>query len=387
MNDTASQQANPANPANPFAVATQRSATVEAAASRSAQEVQAAMVIAKKFPRDQVAAYERIMQACKRRSLAEVAEYVYPRGSTQITGPSIRLAEVIAQNWGNFEAGVVELERHDGESTVMAYAWDLETNARDVKVFTIKHVRETKKGNYTLDDPRDIYELVANQGARRKRACILAVVPGDIVDAAREECGRTLATHGKNEPLIDRVRKMVLAFAELGVTQGMLEGRLGHKMDATIEQELVNLRRIYTSIRDGMGKRDEFFAFETKPPEGLPADQSGGQLAKAKKKGKEPAQPASPPTTAEPAAPDTPSQTSASETAPTDGTAIGPAIVARIRKLLGDAGVTEAQLMALMLERKVSRDGQKELSELATSKLMGILENLDEFVAEIKAKA
>lgn len=35
--------------------------------SRQTQEVQAAMVIAKKFPRDEVDSYNRIMRACQRK--------------------------------------------------------------------------------------------------------------------------------------------------------------------------------------------------------------------------------------------------------------------------------------------------------------------------------
>ena len=68
------------------------------ATTRAAQEVQAAMVIAKKFPRDAIQAEKRILDACKRKLLAENAMYVYPRGGTTIEGPSIRLAEVLAQN-------------------------------------------------------------------------------------------------------------------------------------------------------------------------------------------------------------------------------------------------------------------------------------------------
>ena len=56
------------------------SVTTEAMVSRQAQEVQAAMVIAKKFPRDVYAAFERIKKACERRLLAENAVYEYPRG-------------------------------------------------------------------------------------------------------------------------------------------------------------------------------------------------------------------------------------------------------------------------------------------------------------------
>lgn len=231
---------------------------VEVASTRAAQEVQAAMVIAKKYPRDENRAFQRVMNACKREALAEASCYIYERGGTKVTGPSIRLAEAIAQNWGNLEFGIVELEQRDGESSVMAFAWDLETNTRQTKVFTVPHMRFTKKGSYKLEDPRDIYEMVANQGARRLRACVLGVVPGDIVDAAVDQCEKTLQAGG-GEPLIDRIRKMVAAFADQGVTQEMIEARLNHKLDAVAEQELVTLRKIYTSIKDGYAKREEWF--------------------------------------------------------------------------------------------------------------------------------
>jgi len=84
---------------------------IDVAQTRAAQEVQAAVLLAKRFPRNETDAIARILQACKRKSLAEQSQYAYPRGGTKVEGPSIRLAEVLAQNWGNIESGVVELER------------------------------------------------------------------------------------------------------------------------------------------------------------------------------------------------------------------------------------------------------------------------------------
>ena len=234
-------------------------AMIEVAQSRVAQEVQASMVMARKCPRDQNAAYARIIEACKRRSLAAQATYAYPRGGSTVTGPSIRLAEVLAQSWGNLDFGIVEIEQRAGESTVMAYAWDLETNVRQVKIFSVPHARFTKKaGLVSLQDPRDIYEMTANQGARRLRACILGVIPGDIVEAATDQCTRTL-TEGHTEPLADRVRQMTAAFSALGVSVEMIEKRLGHRLKVTNEQELVQLHAVYRSIKDNMQSTHDFF--------------------------------------------------------------------------------------------------------------------------------
>ena len=229
-----------------------------AQASRQMAEVQSAMVIAKKFPRDETAAISRITQACQRLRLAEAAMYSYPRGGQRITGPSIRLAEAIAQAWGNLDYGIVELEQRDGESVVMSYCVDLETNTRQTKVFTVKHERSRQAGNVRLNDPRDIYELTANQGARRLRACILGIIPGDVIDLAVEKCEETLKG-GNGEPLIDRIRKMVLAFEKLGISKEMIENRLLHKIEATDGSEFVGLRQIYQSLKDGMSKREDWF--------------------------------------------------------------------------------------------------------------------------------
>ncbi len=228
------------------------------AESRASQEVQAAMVIAKRFPRDETAAFARIDKACSRKALAEQAMYAYPRGSTLVTGPTIRIAEVLAQSWGNIDFGIIELEQNHGRSTMMAYAWDLETNTRQTKVFNVDHIRHTKVGSYPLSDPRDIYEMTANQGSRRMRACILGIIPGDFVDAAMAKCEKTL--RGDNSELLsDRVRKMVAAFGEFNVSQEMIEQRLGHRIEAVIETELVLLRKLYISIKDNMAHVHDLF--------------------------------------------------------------------------------------------------------------------------------
>jgi hypothetical protein len=230
----------------------------ESSSHRAIQEVQAALVVAKKFPRDEFAAIEKIKTACKRYELAEIAEYEYERGGTKIVGPTIDLLKAIAKRWGNIEYGWQELERKTGESIIRAYAWDMETNARNEMVFTVRHWRDTKQGGYALKDERDIYEATANFASRRVRACLEAVVDGDVVQTAVDECRRTLK--GQNtEPLVDRARKMVSAFAEFGVTPGMIEDRLGNKLNAISENQLAGLRRVYKSLKDGVGDSKDFF--------------------------------------------------------------------------------------------------------------------------------
>jgi len=263
------------------------SRAMEIATTRSAQEVQAAMIVAKRFPRDDNEAIERIRTSCKRVKLAEVATYSYPKGGTNVTGPSIRLAECLAQRWGNIDFGIKELEQRKGESLCEAYAWDLETNTRRAITFTVKHRLHTRGGVKELTDPRDIYEMMANQGSRRLRACILAVIPGDVCDEAVAQCAKTLAGQS-SEPLEDRVRKMLAAFKDrFGVSKEMIEARLGHNAAAITEEKLVNLRGIYQSLIDEMSKPSEWFAPpESAQPEGdteEPASRTAAAASKATK--------------------------------------------------------------------------------------------------------
>lgn len=232
--------------------------------NRQAAEVQAAMVVAKKFPRDENASYSRIMKACSRKSLAEQAVYAYPRGGERVTGPSIRMAEMLAQNWGNLDFGITELEQNYGESSVMAYCWDLETNTRQTKIFSVKHERKAQGAIKKLTDPRDIYELVANQGARRVRACILGIIPGDIVDKALEECEKTMQSNNK-EPLSDRIRATLAGFEKVhSVTKEMIEKHIGFSVEKFTETELVKLQKIHNSLKDKIAKREDFFDFKEK---------------------------------------------------------------------------------------------------------------------------
>lgn len=242
-------------------VETKSSAMVMIEQSRAVQEVQAALVIAKRFPRDHATVYTRIMTACKRHVLASKAMYAYPRAGQTITGPSIRLAEVMAQNYGNLDFGIREIERRNGVSIAESYCWDMETNTRQTKVFEVPHEMQLKnKTKKVLTDPRDIYEIVANNGARRLRACILGIIPVDIVDAAVNQCKATLIK-GNGQTLEDRVRAIVLAFKDAGVSQEMLEKKLGHKIELTTAEEVVELTAIGVSLRDKQAKRSDFFDY------------------------------------------------------------------------------------------------------------------------------
>jgi hypothetical protein len=237
---------------------TRRNTQTDMMVTRQAQEVQVSMLAAKRFPRDESVALDRIKATCQRKTLADQAIYTYPRGGQTISGPSIRLAEAIAQRWGNIDAGVMELDNKNGRSEMMAYAWDLETNTRVTKTFSVEHVRDTKQGRKILTDARDIYEATANFGARRMRACILSVVPGDVVDMAVNECRKTIAS-SDTRTVKEIVDSLIKSFKEFNVTKERLEKFLDKQLTTVTKEELVDLGVVYKAIKDGKASAVDYF--------------------------------------------------------------------------------------------------------------------------------
>lgn len=257
--------------------------------SRELAETQTKYLMAQRFPRDVVANMDRILNAFTRPTLAEKAQYQFARGGSDVSGPSIRAAEAIAQQWGNMEQGFRELSRSADAngvpfSEVEAYCTDLESRSGKRLQFIVKHWRDTKKGGYKLTDERDIYELIANQAQRRVRACILAMIPGDVTDAAMDQANATLHTKADTSP--EAMQKMVAAFAAFSVTKEHIEKRIQRRLDAIQPAQVVTLKRIYASLRDEMSVASDWFEIEPEAPQasGLDAVRTAVATASGKKK-------------------------------------------------------------------------------------------------------
>ena len=232
--------------------------TVLIESSRAIAEAQGKLVIAKRFPRNEIEAYANAMEACRRPAMAEKAFYSYPRGGQTVEGPTIRFAEELARCWGNIDYGIKELSQDEGKSEMQAYAWDLETNAQSVQNFTNPHQREVNGKMRTLTSLRDIYENNANMATRRLRARILAILPSWYVDECIAECKKTLA--GANDiPLIDRVKKMVVQFSKFGVTQEMIEKRLKRKIETMNADDFIEYTGVFNALKNGESRVSDWF--------------------------------------------------------------------------------------------------------------------------------
>lgn len=250
--------------------------------SQAISEVQGALILAKRFPRDEDVSYEKLMRSCKRSRFAEKANYSFPRGGYQITGPSINLARESARVWGNIEYGHIIVSDDDEERHIRAWAWDKETNARVFEEDSFKKLIYRKNQGWIKPDERDLRELTNRRAAICKRNCILQLMPRDFIEDAQDVCKQTIAKKVSEDP--DKAKKDIIkAFSMLNVSPIMLEEYLKHPVSQCSPTEIVDLREIYQSISDGNSKWSEYLngnGEEEKP-------KNEGQLSmNALKKGK-----------------------------------------------------------------------------------------------------
>ena len=160
-------------------------------------------------------------------------------------------------------------------------SWDLERNTRNASTFIVPHVRWTKKtGAKALDDPRDIYENNANNGARRVREAVFAVLPRWFTDEAQDICMETLK-NGGGKPLAQRIADAVSWFESQGVSLDQMERRLGAPSGKWTPVDLAQLTVIRGSLHRGEIRVEDEFEPRRVSAADLAAPPAGNGNAKA----------------------------------------------------------------------------------------------------------
>ena len=219
--------------------------------SRAVAEVQGAIVLAQQRPRDIALAQAEMQRCCASPALADRAFWSFKRGGSTISGASIHLARELARCWGNIDYGIKELDRNDyeGKSEMLAFAWDLETNARSESTFIVPHRRDKTGGSEELTQLRDIYENNSNQGARRLREAIFAVLPVYFMDDAKDLCRETAKKIDDDRSLADRIGDAVKAYAALGVEAARLDAYIGKPSKEWDADDIATLRVLHRSLK------------------------------------------------------------------------------------------------------------------------------------------
>jgi hypothetical protein len=244
------------------AVASQATAVEQA---RAVAEVAAAVRVAQDNPRDMERCIQRMRQSCSQKSLAEKAFYSLPRAGGRVEGSTVHLARELAGCLGNMDYGLRELRRDDesGESEVLAWAWDQETNTRSSRSFVVPHSIMAGKGadkkRKALIDLADIANNNNSVGSRAQREVIFHCMPQWFRDEAEALCARTLQDGG-GKTLVQQVADATSHFADsYGVTQAQLEERLQRPSKDWTTQDLGVLRIVSGELARGEKRvEDEF---------------------------------------------------------------------------------------------------------------------------------
>jgi hypothetical protein len=180
---------------------------------------------------------------------ASTCTYAVPRSGKQITGPSIHLAKILAQFWGNLrvEAKVINIDaRH---ITSQAIAYDLENNLA-IKV-EVKRSIMGKFGRFN-DDMITVTGNAGNSIAMRN--AILSVIPRAVVDKVYKSALNTITGDVSDATKLMAKRKKVLdQFKDVyGVTEAEVLKAVGKASIEHIDAEiLVTLIGIGQAIKDG----------------------------------------------------------------------------------------------------------------------------------------
>lgn len=248
--------------------------------SRAIAQVQAAVVMARQFPRSEQHAIAQMRDACGRIELARRAFFSFNRAGQTVSGATVYLARELARIWGNIDYGLNELKRDDehGQSELQAYAWDLETNSRSTRTFVVQHGRDTKTGRKKLTELRDIAENNNNFGARNVREMIFAVLPQWFTDMAEQVCRETM-NNGGGEPLPVRADKAIAAFSRARINREQLEDKVGAPVDEWTHADVTDLEILYGSLARKEITRDEAF-----PPRRTTVEELTGETPESPRK-------------------------------------------------------------------------------------------------------
>jgi|SRR6185312_3861325 len=182
----------------------------------------------------------------------------------EITGPSIRFAEVICHAWGNMHCGVRSLPDSDPKSVILeGVAWDLENNVRISK--QVRRPTVTKDGYAYGTEMRTTTE---NAGASiALRNAILVVIPPvitkSIYEAVKKEAIGDVSTADK---LLQKAQVYLKRFNKMGIPNERIFTYFDIKNEAEItEEHIIEMIGIGTRIADKQLTIEEAFIAEMQP--------------------------------------------------------------------------------------------------------------------------
>ncbi|MDD4970780.1 MAG: hypothetical protein PHT07_15240 [Paludibacter sp.] len=236
---------------------------------------------AKKFPRKPDA---EILKKCIElatidEDVAASCRYVLPpRDGKEISGPTVHLAQILAQQYGNMrvEATVKTINRIEKQVVSQGICFDLQTNYA-VKMEVTKSIRinDKRKPNFGQLYSEDMIGVTCNRAnAIAYRNAVFKVVPRSITDAVLKATIKKISD-GLNDQkkLAERRKSIIESFKNtFKVPENLLLKSIGLKSpDEIAVEHIPTLRSMFQALRDGESTVEEMFNPKASDP-GTPAE-------------------------------------------------------------------------------------------------------------------
>lgn len=190
---------------------------------------------------------------------AQSCGYALPRGGKPITGPSVHLAKIIAQQYGNLRAEAKVVEITDKQVVSRGTAWDLENNY--AVSFEVRRSIIGRNGNRFSDDMITVTGNAANSIAYRN--AIFGIVPKSITDKAYKAAQHLITGDlSDEEKLIKRRDGAIKHFTDTyGITEEEVIKLCGkHTVNQIQADEIALLLGFAQSLKDGDTTVEELMA-------------------------------------------------------------------------------------------------------------------------------
>lgn len=215
---------------------------------------------AKQYPRSiSRCANNAVAIATMDKDTAQSCGYALPRGGKPITGPSVHLAKIIAQQYGNLRAEAKVVEITDKQVVSRGTAWDLENNY--AVSFEVRRSIIGRNGNRFSDDMITVTGNAANSIAYRN--AIFGIVPKSITDKAYKAAQHLITGDlSDEEKLIKRRDGAIKHFTDTyGITEEEVIKLCGkHTVNQIQADEIALLLGFAQSLKDGDTTVEELMA-------------------------------------------------------------------------------------------------------------------------------
>ncbi len=252
--------------------------------AREVAMVQARIMQALARPRNVEVFQRRLLKECERYGFADEAIYRRPQGKKRdgslnyIEGLSVHFVRRAIALYGNVFSDAPVVDETEDTRTIRCMVMDLETNVTNCVDMVVEKTIERRMYNGKAPQGRDVIETRYNSDGEQVAICRayddeirqkgsrfyafgfrnmgLNILPSDIVAEAKALCLRTINDSVKKNFEVVRARLLDSFYAE-GIATGEIEDFLGHSVATLAEDEVKELRGIFSAIRNGEADWDK----------------------------------------------------------------------------------------------------------------------------------